>query len=631
MHRVFWIICLLISSSVILGQSFRSHDGSFNNSLNPTWGAKGDILTQITSPAFEDGFSTMAGADRPNPRAISNYIFDQTESISDPLTLSDFLWTFGQFIEHDIVLVESNPFDPIFIEIPEDDKFFDQSQSMVMFRSRVAPGTGTEVGNPRKFVNRVTAYIDGSAIYGSARERSDWLRTFQDGKLKTSNGNLLPWNTTTGDFNDPLDRETPFMEDLTRSGQKLFVAGDVRANENPLLLTLHTLFVREHNRICDELKAQNAALDDEQLFQLVRKKIGAYIQNITYNEWLPAMGVRLPEYRGYRADISAQISNVFSTAAFKIGCTLINSNVLRMLSDGEEISQGNMLLRDAFFNPLSINLAGGIEPYLRGMASQTQQDMDSKVIDDVRNFSFDLSAFGTMDQAAININRGRERGLSDFNTIREELGLPLLKSFQEFTAYIEDGQALENMYENVDNMDAWVGMLGEKHMPNALLGNTVMLIIERQFQNLRGGDRFYFENDPDLSQDEIEDIKNTTLRDIIMRNTEIEIMQENVFYAMSRLNIPYGPELLQRSLQAAAFPNPNTGSFKLKVYEEEQSEITVRIFDTMGRLVFRSAFNLEKGDNFMHINLPEASNSGFYNILIEKEPIEYSILRIIKN
>ena len=95
MHRVFWIVCLLLSSSIVTGQSYRSYDGSFNNSQNPEWGAKNDILSQITSPAFGDGYSSLSGEERPNPRSISNYIFDQNESIKDPLHLSDFLWTFG--------------------------------------------------------------------------------------------------------------------------------------------------------------------------------------------------------------------------------------------------------------------------------------------------------------------------------------------------------------------------------------------------------------------------------------------------------------------------------------------------------------------------------------------------------
>lgn len=630
MHRVLWILSPLLISASLLGQSYRSIDGYFNNPQNPLWGAKGDMLSQITTPSYSDGISEVSGLDRPNARRISNYIFDQKTVIPDPLALSDYLWIFGQFIDHDIILSETNPFDPLFIEIPEDDQVFIPGQSLLMFRSEEAHGTGTSEDNPRRFTNAVTAFIDGSAIYGSDELRANWLRTFQGGKLKTSNGNLLPWNTTTGEFNDPIDRSSPFMEDATRSGQKLFIAGDVRANENPLLITMHTLFLREHNRICDELIVEHPDWDDETLYQYARKKVGAYLQNVTYNEWLPAMGVELPRYSGYRGDINPQISNVFSVAAFRLGHTLINSNVLRMESDGSEIGLGNMTLKDAFFNPLSINLAGGIEPYLVGMATQVQQDFDCRLVDDVRNFLFGSPSSGGMDLAAINITRGRERGLPDFNTIRQNIGLPSLKSFSEFTGSPDDARALEEMYGDLNKIDPWVGMLAEQHMPDALIGSTVMLIIERQFQNLRDGDRFYFESDPDLTTEEIAEIRNTSLRDIIMRNTGIEIMQENVFKAMSRENIPYGPELAKQSLSAVAFPNPTEQGFKLKIYEEGSSEITVRIFDSLGKLVSTSAHSLEEGDNFIHMDLPESSNSGFFNVLVEKAPVNYTILRVMK-
>ena len=81
---------------------------------------------------------------------------------------------------------------------------------------------------------------------------------------------------------------------------------------------------------------------DEELYQLARRKICAYIQNITFNEWLPAMGIYMPTYSGYKSEINPQISNEFSAAAFRLGHTLINSDVLRMENDGSEIGQGSI-------------------------------------------------------------------------------------------------------------------------------------------------------------------------------------------------------------------------------------------------------------------------------------------------
>ena len=111
-----------------------------------------------------------------------------------------------------------------------------------MMRSKIATGSGTGPGNWRRFQNSITAFIDGSAVYGSDEYRADWLRTFAGGKMKVSEGNKLPWNTLDGEFNSNIDPSAPAMADDVGTNFKLYVAGDVRANENPLLLTASHAF-----------------------------------------------------------------------------------------------------------------------------------------------------------------------------------------------------------------------------------------------------------------------------------------------------------------------------------------------------------------------------------------------------
>ena len=129
------------------------------------------------------------------------------------------------------------------------------------------------------------------------------------------------------------------------------------------------------------------------------------------------------------------------------------------------------------------------------MGTQVQQELDCKVIDDVRNFLFGIPGAGGLDLASINIARGRERGLPDYNTIRSDFGLPKVSSFVDICEDNEVNQLLEELYESVDNVDPWVGLLAEDHMSNTIFGETVMNIVEKQFRALRDGDRFYFEND----------------------------------------------------------------------------------------------------------------------------------------
>lgn len=616
---------------VLHGQEVRSIDGHNNNPEHPEWGSEGSELYLISKPAFSDGISSMTGRDRMNPRMISNALFSQGEQIFDEQNLSDFVWVFGQFIDHEIVLVENDLREPLFIDIPLDDEVFSPDGSpMVMFRSRSMLGTGTDTLNFRKYANGITAFIDGSAVYGSSEARAAWLRTFTDGKLKVSQGNLLPWNTITGEFNDHRDPDAPFMDDPVRNGTKHFVAGDIRANENPLLIAFHTLLVREHNRLCDEIKQQNSGLSDEEIYQRARKYVGALIQSVTYNEWLPEMGVHLPEYNGYRQEVNAQISNVFSAAAFRMGHTLINSNILRLQSSGDEIPNGHITLKDAFFNPTVISLAGGIEPYFRGMATQVQQKLDCKVIDDVRNFLFGAPSAGGLDLAAININRGRERGLADFNSIRSDIGLPRLQSFDELTNDAEALQALQDIYENIDQVDPWVGMLAENFMPGAMFGSTIKTILEDQFKRLRDGDRFFFKADPYFTSEEIDKIDNTSLRDIIMRNTDIEIMQENIFEALDRIEFNDGPEIDQVDLTAVAYPNPTPGNVNIKIHSTSDEEIQYEIYNDLGALVDQGSYLLIEGDNVIPLELTSSYSSQFFNVIIRKA-LNFAVVRIFRS
>jgi len=619
-------------SFALQAQENRTFSGEGNNLENANWGASHSQLIRTTTVSYEDGVSSPAAPDRLNPREISNILFDQQEQFNDKLNLSDFVWVFGQFIDHDVSLVEnfdfsSNPEESAIIFPPLGDPFFGSTDFIPMMRSKASEGTGTGTMNVRQHDNEISAFIDGSGIYGSTKERADWLRTFQDGKLKTSQGNNLPWNTTTGEFNAPVS-DSPFME-TNGLTSKYYVAGDVRANENPLLISMHTIFVREHNEVCNEIALQSPNLNDEEVYQLARKIVSGKLQSIVYNEWLPAMNIKIPSYNGYTPQVNPGITNIFSAAAFRMGHTLINSNIIRMRNNGELIVKGNISLKDAFFNPLSVDLAGGIDPYLKGMGTQIQQDFDCKIVGDVRNFLFGEPGQGGLDLAAININRGRERGLPDYNTVRENYGLPALDDFSELCDDPETAVLLEEIYLDIDDIDPWVGMLAEIHLDNSLFGELVMTIMEKQFRALRDGDRFYYLNDDALDNEWKELIHHTTLHNIIMRNTSIDLMQTEVFRAMDHKEIPNGPSIAQTDLNTVIFPNPVEGHFYMKVYSANEKEGIVNIYDNIGLVVKTIPVNLEQGDNTIRIEIDEYLETGIYNAqLICGE--DFSISRFYK-
>ena len=229
------VFALSFFSVVAFAQENRTYDGTGNNLQHSEWGAFGTNQLRITEASYADGVSEPAGFERPNPRHISNTIFNQDGLLEDALTISDYAFVWGQFIDHDITLVGDNHSDPLPISVPSGDPYFDPFSSgdvqIPLMRSSYDETTGTSPENPREFPNIVSAFIDASMVYGSTEERADWLRTFQNGKLKMSAGNLLPYNTTTGEAGSPVDPNTPMMAMANPYFTRWFVAGDVRANE----------------------------------------------------------------------------------------------------------------------------------------------------------------------------------------------------------------------------------------------------------------------------------------------------------------------------------------------------------------------------------------------------------------
>ncbi len=613
-------ILTLLSVSFIFAQNNRTINGIFNNLENPTWGSAGSNVIIRTTLAYADSISTPAGPARPNPRVISNEIFAQHSEANDPLGLSAYTWAWGQFIDHDITFSPDNPDERFDIAVPVLDAYFDPFGSgdvvIPMHRSAYDISTGTDPDNPRVHINAISAFIDASTVYGSDVQRASWLRTYQHGKLRTSQGNLLPFNTMSGEFSDQIDPNAPVMAMPFPFVKRYFVAGDVRANENSFLTSIHTIFVREHNRLCDNLRAENPGWSDEKLYQRARKIVGALIEAIVYQEWLPALGIEVDHYQGYHSSVQPGIMNIFSTAAYRYGHTTIGDTLVRMNDDGACVEEGNISLKDAFFNPAAIQSVGGIEPYLIGMATVIEQDFDCQVVDVLRNFLFGEPGEGGLDLVSLNINRGRDRGLADYNTIRSYFGLEQLSSFDELSANEQMNQQLKDVYGSIDQLDPWVGMLAENHMDAALFGQTAMTIIKQQFMSLRDGDRFYYEVDADFSPDQVEEIKNTLLSEIIRRNTGIHLMQDSVFIAHEIITsiATATPEQIDFTL----YPNPATENIHIAFESIAQQNrfCHLDIFDMYGRHIQSNEFTIDGDKAILTIDLNQSMTAGVYTIQV---------------
>lgn len=499
---------------------FRSIDGTYNNPMHPTWGAAGITLLRLTPEQYADGIGDVpGGAGRESARAISNAMCTQTGDAPNHRGATAYLWQWGQFIDHDIDETPiTNPAEQFDIPVPVGDPWFDPgstgNESIALDRSAYQMVNGM-----RQQLNNITSYLDGSNVYGADQPRADELRTHDGtGMLKTSAGNLLPFNVN-GFDNAPTANDPSF-----------FLAGDVRCNEQVALTAMHTLFMREHNHHAVLIRAEYPNMTGDEIYERARAIVAAELQVITYNEFLPMLlgPNALPDYTGYDPMVDAGISNVFATAAYRVGHTLLSSPLMRIDAAGDEVPAGHLALADGFFAPQQV-IDHGIDPLLRGLAKKQSQDVDCRVLDDVRNFLFGPPGAGGFDLASLNIQRGRDHGLASYNDVRVSFGRPAAQTFADISPDPQVQASLASMYSSVNDIDAWVGMLAEPHRPGAMVGETLWRVLRDQFTRLRDGDRFWYQSY--LPPEMVQKIETQSRAKIIRRNTAIGAeLPDDVFH-----------------------------------------------------------------------------------------------------
>lgn len=489
-------------------------DGVTNNIDHPRWGAVGEPFIRLVSFAYADGIGAPAGPRRPNARLISNRIFRQADSIPSRQGLSDLAGIWALFVSHDLQSFRAaEPEESFGIPTPPDDEVFPPGSVIPLARWIHDVSTGRSRNNPRRQINNSTSFLDGSVVYGIDATRSAAIRTFVRGGLKTSEGNLLPLNTF------GLPNRVP--------GANFFLAGDERANTTTALAAIQTLFMREHNRLAAEIADAFPSLRDEAIFQRARRLVSAQIQVITYNEFLPAMlGPHAPcGPVAYDPSVNATLSEVFSVVGFRFGHSTLSPEALLAYADGRMV---RVPQRTTFFNPELLK-RDGLDPILRGLAMQTMQEVDTKIIDDIRNQTIRFNE--KIDLFAYDIQSGREFGVPDYNQMRKELGLGKVRRFSDITSDRTLQQALAAVYGTVHDLDPLVAGLAEDHLPGAALGPLFTTILVEQFERTRRGDRFWYENDPALSREQVLWLGSNTLANVIRRNTGITDVASNVFFA----------------------------------------------------------------------------------------------------
>jgi hypothetical protein len=462
------------SPSVLAILETQSLDGSGNNRAHPDWGRANTPYTRVAPARYADGRSAQVGG--PNARAVSNRIFnDVNQNLFSERGVTQWGFAWGQFLDHTFGLraapgVGNSP-DPgqnIPFNRADPLEAFDNTLGAIPFtRSEPTPGTG--VNNPRQQTNTIGSYIDASAVYSDGNTRLEWMR---EGPVNGSLADNGPRLLLPGGYLPRRDARgnaatAPAMDidgRLRVQPNRAMVAGDVRANENIALTATQTLFAREHNRIVNSLPS-NLNVNDK--FQIARRIVIAEQQYITYNEFLPSLGVRLPSYRGYNPNLNANLTNEFATVGYRAhsqihgelevetqaarysAATLaaLEAQGVEVVPEGEDIALV-VPLNVAFFNPdLVTQLQLG--PVLQGLGLEAQYKNEEMIDNQLRSVLFQVPVSGNpecldgpalpecfngvVDLGAIDVQRGRDHGMPTYNQLRAAHGLAAKTSFRAIT------------------------------------------------------------------------------------------------------------------------------------------------------------------------------------------------------
>ncbi|TNN87094.1 Dual oxidase 2 [Liparis tanakae] len=301
--------------------------------------------------------------------------------------------------------------------------------------------------------------------------------------------------------------------------------GNAWANENVFTAAEGIIWFRYHNYVASKLHEEHPEWSDEKLFHNARKTVVATFQNIALYDWLPGYlgDEKLPPYPGYQKFVDPGVSPEFQ-AAIRFGITMAPPGVYMRYSSMFQTGDDKTSSRD-------------IDDLLMGMASQIAEREDNVVVEDLRDFMYGPMRFTRSDLVASTIQRGRDFGLRSYTEVRKALNLPPVKAFEDIHPELNstNPQLLDNIAElyggDISKLELFPGGMLESFDG---LGPVFSAIILDQFERIRNGDRFWFENKQNglFTDEEIERIRNVTFHDVLIAVTSAETsdIQHNVFF-----------------------------------------------------------------------------------------------------
>uniref|UniRef100_A0A3B4V6A4 Eosinophil peroxidase n=1 Tax=Seriola dumerili TaxID=41447 RepID=A0A3B4V6A4_SERDU len=298
-----------------------------------------------------------------------------------------------------------------------------------------------------------------------------------------------------------------------------------RTNENIGLTSLHTLLMREHNRLARALAKLNPTGRRETLPGGPQDH-GGYFQDYLlhivgpdfirqalfhlswfYDEtWTPASPMCSPQACLRFAHLMVQPFMFPFFAPWRI--------VLKVW-------------------PRALILCG-VDPILRGLVA-VRPSLTAEISmneDELRDRLFKFSAELALDLGALNMQRGRDHGLPGYNKWRKFCGLSQPRNLAQLAKVMNNTDLAKNLldlYGTPDNIDVWLGGVAEPFVRGGRVGPLFACLIATQFQRIRQGDRLWWENEGVFTEAQRESLRETSLARIMCDNTGITEVPDRPF------------------------------------------------------------------------------------------------------
>lgn len=520
---------------------FRTADGSWNNLSDPMEGAAGtrfprNVRNEAVQPESGDALMT------PNPREVSRKLLTREGPMKEVPFLNMLAASWINFQNHDWISHGQNLSTEVYeIPLAADDPARERFRQSNIFVGKTQPDpTRRASGEPTPitFINEVTHWWDGSQIYGSDQATVDRLRSHFDGKLRLSADGTLPIGANGVE-------ESGFIRDWWIG-----------------LSMLHTLFVREHNAICDRLQESHQDWDDQRLFNVARLINAAVMAKIHSVEWTPAIlpnrilsdalnanwyGVltnllrrgtdrrTLAPFNVRNPEMGGVVGNPINKHGQPYGLTQEFVEVYRLHSLlPETLNLRRATAPDQVERlPFPASRQSGSPKITKRMAmadlffSFGTQHPGQLVLNNYPAFMQELSVPGNpvFDMGAVDILRARERGVPRYNEFRRQLGLNPLRKWEDLTSDPELLRKLKDVYggrdSDVERLDLMVGTLGEETRPTGFgFGETLFQIFILNASRRLQADRFFTDsyNEETYTREGLEWIDKSDLKTVILRH-----------------------------------------------------------------------------------------------------------------